>query len=379
MGEADGDVKGGAERRQKQDGARASARTRDAGMMGAESTQRVLMARTRRPDPRGITLADIARTAGVSKITVSRVLRGGPVAAETRDRVLEIVRRLGYVPNRLAGTLSSAGSNLVGVIIPSLANIVFPDVLRGAEAVLDAAGFRPVVGVTDYDPAREEGLIEAMLAWRPAGLIVTGLEHTDRSRAMLANAGIRVAELMDLDGAGLDIVVGLSNRAAGRASARHLVERGYRRLAFVGHDLGRDRRAAKRFEGFREALSESPAALVATEILPGRSSAASGREGLARILDRGDGADGVDAVYFSNDDMAMGGCFLCLSRGIAVPDQVALFGFNGLDLGQALPQPLSTIRSPRVRMGEVGARLVCGREPPAIVDLGFELIPGATA
>ncbi|WP_342241829.1 LacI family DNA-binding transcriptional regulator [Inquilinus sp. OTU3971] len=337
------------------------------------------MARTRRPDPRGITLADIARTAGVSKITVSRVLRGGPVAAETRDRVLEIVRRLGYVPNRLAGTLSSAGSNLVGVIIPSLANIVFPDVLRGAEAVLDAAGFRPVVGVTDYDPAREEGLIEAMLAWRPAGLIVTGLEHTDRSRAMLANAGIRVAELMDLDGAGLDIVVGLSNRAAGRASARHLVERGYRRLAFVGHDLGRDRRAAKRFEGFREALSESPAALVATEILPGRSSAASGREGLARILDRGDGADGVDAVYFSNDDMAMGGCFLCLSRGIAVPDQVALFGFNGLDLGQALPQPLSTIRSPRVRMGEVGARLVCGREPPAIVDLGFELIPGATA
>ncbi|MGF6230017.1 LacI family gluconate utilization system Gnt-I transcriptional repressor [Inquilinus ginsengisoli] len=337
------------------------------------------MARTRRLDPKGITLADIARTAGVSKITVSRVLRGGPVAAETRERVLEIVRRLGYVPNRLAGTLSSAGSNLVGVIIPSLANIVFPDVLRGAEAVLDAAGFRPVVGVTDYDPAREEGLIEAMLAWRPAGLIVTGLEHTDRSRAMLANAGIRVAELMDLDGAGLDIVVGLSNRAAGRASARHLIERGYRRLAYVGHDLSQDRRAAKRFEGFREALSESPAALVATEILPGRSSAASGREGLARILDRGEGADRVDAVYFSNDDMAMGGCFLCLSRGIAVPDQVALFGFNGLDLGQALPQPLSTIRSPRVRMGEVGARLVCGREPPVVVDLGFELIPGATA
>ncbi len=349
-------------------------------MMGAESTQipggSVLMARTRRPDPRGITLADVARAAGVSKITASRVLRGGPVAAETRDRVLEIVRRLGYVPNRLAGTLSSAGSNLVGVIIPSLANIVFPDVLRGVEGVLDAAGFRLVVGVTDYDPEREEGLIEAMLAWRPAGLIVTGLEHTDRGRAMLANAGIRVAELMDLDGTGLDIVVGLSNRAVGRASARHLVERGYRRLAYVGHDLGHDRRAAKRFEGFREALAESPAALVATELLPGRSSAASGREGLARILDRG---ARVDAVYFSNDDMAMGGYFLCLARGLAVPDRVALFGFNGLDLAQALPQPLSTIRSPRVQMGEVGARLVCGREPSAVVDLGFELITGATA
>lgn len=376
MGEAGGGVKGEAASRPAPGGARASARTRDAGMMGTESTQRVLMARTRRPDPRGITLVDVARAAGVSKITASRVLRGGPVAGETRERVLEVVRRLGYVPNRLAGTLSSAGSNLVGVIIPSLANIVFPDVLRGAEAVLDAAGFRPVVGVTDYDPAREEGLIEAMLAWRPAGLIVTGLEHTDRSRAMLAQAGIRVAELMDLDGTGLDIVVGLSNRAAGRASARHLIERGYRRLAYVGHDLGHDRRAAKRFEGFREALAESPAALVATEILLGRSSAASGREGLARILDRD---DRVDAVYFSNDDMAMGGCFLCLARGIAVPDRLALFGFNGLDLGQALPQPLSTIRSPRVQMGEVGARLVCGREPSTVVDLGFELIPGATA
>ncbi len=87
----------------------------------------------------------------------------------------------------------------------------------------------------------------------------------------------------------------------------------------------------------------------------------------------------LDAVYFSNDDMAIGGYFLCLSRGIAVPDRLALFGHNGLDIGRVTPQPLSTIRTPRVQVGAEGARLVCSDEPRTVIDLGFELVVGATS
>jgi LacI family gluconate utilization system Gnt-I transcriptional repressor len=205
--------------------------------------------------------------------------------------------------------------------------------------------------------------------------MIAGLEHSARARAMLAGAGIRIIEMLDTDGVGIDIVVGFSNREAGRVSARHLVSRGYRRIGYVGHDLSRDLRAAKRFEGFRSALAEAGLEVAAQAIISAPSSIEAGRDGLARILEE---APGVDAVYFSNDDMAIGGYFLCLSRAIAIPARLALFGYNGLDVARCAPQPLSTIRTPRVAVGETSARLLCSDGPPTVVELDFELIEGAT-
>ncbi|HEU0221076.1 MAG TPA: LacI family DNA-binding transcriptional regulator [Paracoccaceae bacterium] len=325
---------------------------------------------------RTVTLADVARAAGVGESTASRVLRGhGSFSAKTREIVLAAARDLGYVPNRIAGTLASTGSRLVGIVIPSLSNIVFPDLLRGANNVLVAAGFQPVIAVTDYDLEREESVIESLLSWRPAGIMVAGLEHSERAAARLRGARGRVAELLDTDGEGIDIVVGFSNREAGRAAGRHLASRDFRRIGYVGHDVGRDLRAAKRLAGFREALGEAGLHIADEEIVPAPSSIQAGRDGLARLRER---RPELDAVYFSNDDMAIGGYFHCLARGIAVPGGLAIFGHNGLDVARCAPQPLTTILTPRVAVGEMGARLVCADGPPTRVDLGFELIEGAT-
>nr|WP_245404760.1 LacI family DNA-binding transcriptional regulator [Ancylobacter gelatini] len=322
-------------------------------------------------------MSDVAREAGVGESTASRVLRRqGSSSPETREKVLGAAARLGYVPNRLAGTLASTGSNLIGIIVPSLANIVFPDLLRGAGAVLGAAGFRSVIGVTDYEPDSEEHLVESLLSWRPAGLMVAGLEHTARTRLLLAAAGIRIVEMLDTDGEGIDTVVGFSNREAGRVSARHLIARGYRRIAYIGHDLGRDRRAAKRREGFLAALAEAGLSLAAEDVVRTHSSVGAGREALDRLLAR---HPAVDAVYFSNDDMAIGGYFHCLARGIAVPTRLALFGFNGLDVARHAPQPLSTLLTPRVAIGATSARLLLADDPPGVTTLDFELIEGATS
>jgi len=333
------------------------------------------------PERRLVTLSDVAREAGVGESTVSRVLRNqGSFSKATQDRVAEAVARLGYVPNRLAGMLagsgSTAGAKLVGIVIPSLTNIVFPDLLRGATAVLDRGGFQSVIGVSDYDPEREEALIGALLSWRPAGLIVTGLEHTPGALARLRASGIRIVEMIDTDGAGLDIVVGFSNRAVGCDSARHLLERGYRRIGYVGHDITQDLRAAKRLVGFCETLQEAGCPLAEREIAAGPSSAAAGREALARLVAR---RPDLDAVYFSNDDMALGGYFHCLTDGIAVPGRLALFGFNALDIAAALPQPLTTIRTPRLEIGAAAAERLAADGPAETVDLGYELIAGATA
>jgi len=333
--------------------------------------------RSRTGNKPSATLNAVARKAGVGASTVSRVLRKqGSFSPRTRDKVLAAVEKIGYVPNYIAGTLASTRSQLVGIVIPSLTNIVFPDLLRGAHKTLHAAGYKSVIGVTEYDPSQEEVMIESMLAWRPAGLIIAGLEHTTRSRAMLVNSGVRVVEVFDIDGKGIDFVVGFSNLAAGRTSAEFLVARGYRRVGYVGHDIELDLRAGKRLRGFKLALESAGLTLAGQELVARPSSIEEGRSGLARLLARN---PAIDAVYFSNDDMAIGGYFHCLANSIAIPDQLALFGSNGLEVARFAPQPLSTIRTPRVLMGETAARLVLTDEPSRVVDLGFELIEGATA
>ncbi len=324
-----------------------------------------------------VTLTEVAAAAGVGESTASRVLRNhGSFSAATRERVLEAAARLGYVPNRIAGTLASAGSNLIGILIPSLTNIVFSDVLRGANAVIDAAGYQAVVGVTDYDPRREEALVTSMLAWRPAAMMLAGLEHSERTRLLLSASGARVVELLDLDGPGIDIVVGFSNEGSGAEAARHLIARGYRRIAYLGRDFARDVRAGKRYRGFVDTLREAGLSLVDEEFIGTGSSTGAGRTGTAAILER---TSDIDALYFANDDMAIGGYFHCLANGIAVPETLALFGHNALDVGRFAPKALSTIRTPRVGVGETGARMLLEGAPAQVVDLGFELIEGTTS
>jgi LacI family gluconate utilization system Gnt-I transcriptional repressor len=330
---------------------------------------------------RTYTLADVAERAGVSGITVSRVLRDkGPISVRTRERVMTAVAQLGYMPNRIAGTLASSGSNLIGVVLSSFTNIVFADVLGGIHSVLAPAGYQPVVGVTDYDEVEEERIVASLLAWQPAAMIVSGVNHTPATRLMLERARGRVAEIMDIDCAPLDLAVGFSHSAAGYDTARHLVSRGYRRFGYIGLDRSRDPRAARRYEGMMRGLSEAGVPLVAEAVADFPTSTHGGRKLLAGLLER---EPALDAVVFSNDDMAVGGLFHCLAAGIRPREELALFGFNALEIGQSLPVPLSTIRSRRDTIGRVAAERILETPArpaePTVIDTGYEIVEGATA
>ncbi|MGV8855334.1 MAG: LacI family DNA-binding transcriptional regulator [Devosia sp.] len=329
----------------------------------------------------GVTLAEVARLAEVSEITVSRVLRNhGPVAEATRERVLAAVRAVGYVPNRLAGGLASSGSKLVGVIVPSLSNIVFPEVLGGIRSALAGTGFQAVIGVSEYDLETEEELVASLLAWRPEAMVIAGFEHTPTARAMLEGSGVRIAEIMEIDSQPIDLAVGHSHRQAGIDTGRYLLGKGYRRFGYVGHDWVGDHRAKRRHDGLVTALAEAGLGLAANCRYNGASSTAAGRDMLAGLLAR---HTDLDVVVFSNDDMATGGVFHCLAAGIRPKSDLALFGFNGLDIGQALPTPLSTMRSNRFLTGKTAVeRLLAQRDRPAqseIIDTGYQILPGATA
>ncbi len=326
------------------------------------------------------TLADVAAASGVSEITVSRVLRNrGPVAEKTRARVLISVERLGYVPNPIAGAMASAESSLVGVILPSLSNSVFPEVLAGINAGLEGSGLTPVIGVTDYDREVEERLVRSVLAWRPAAVLLGGGGHTEGTRRLLARSPVRVAELMDSDVAPIDLAIGLSHRGAGREIARHLLARGYRRFGYVGHDWAGDERARFRYLGLEQELLAAGLDVVGSRLAPGPSSAMAGREALGALLASG---AAPDVVVFSNDDMAIGGVMHCLAAGLVPKRDLGIFGFNGLEVGQCLPQPLSTVRSNRFEVGRRAMRRLLEsrmRGEPEVIDTGFELLAGETA
>jgi LacI family gluconate utilization system Gnt-I transcriptional repressor len=328
-----------------------------------------------------VTQSEVAQLAGVSSMTVTRVLQGhNHVSPQTRSKVLAAVAELGYVPNHLAGALATAKTKLMVVIIPSLSNIVFPEVLRGANERFAAAGYQAVIGVTEYDLDKEEQLVSAMQSWRPSGWIVAGLEHTPRARQMLRESRSPVVEVMDTDGDPIDMSVGFSNSDAGRDMGRFLMNRGKRRIGYVGGNLDRDLRAAKRLAGFVQALAERGLALHGQYTADHPSSLLLGRAGLEQLLAS---HPDLDAVYFSNDDMAVGGLMHCLSAGISVPDQLALCGFNGLEIGEAVPLRLTTSRSPRYRIGQLAAEHVlarlAGQTPPRREDIGLEFIAGQTA
>ncbi|OCX65412.1 LacI family transcriptional regulator [Thioclava sp. SK-1] len=314
-------------------------------------------------------------------MTVSRVLRNrGDVSATTRERVLEAAKTLGYVPNKIAGALASQRVNLVGVIIPSFGNLVFPEVLAGISAGLEETGLQPVVGVTDYSPEKEETVLYEMLSWRPTGVIIAGLEHTDAARAMLENSAIPIVEIMDVDGAGIDSVVGISHQRAGRHMAEAILRAGYRKIGFLGTKMPDDHRARKRLAGFRAGLAEAGLTIADEEYYAGGSALAKGREMTETILAR---SPDLDFLYYSNDMIGSGGLLHCLDKGIDVPGQIGLAGFNGLPLLDGLPIKLATMDACRREIGIKAAEIIAGRPHSGViggelVELEPRLEPGDT-
>ena len=322
-----------------------------------------------------LTLRDVSQASGVSEMTVSRVLRNrGDVSQNTRDKVLLAAKQLGYVPNKIAGALASQRVNLVAVIIPSLSNMVFPEVMTGISEVLETTDLQPVVGVTDYLPEKEERVLYEMLSWRPSGVIIAGLEHSETSAMMLKASGIPVVEIMDIDGSPVDAMVGISHRRAGREMAVSILKAGYRKIGFLGTKMPLDHRARKRFEGFTEALAKSGVEVTDQEFYSGGSALVKGREMTQELLRRN---PNLDFLYFSNDLIGAGGLLYLIEKGISIPNQIGLAGFNGVELLQGLPRQLATMDACRSEIGRKAAEMIVQKvkDPKTSFEKVHELVP----
>jgi LacI family gluconate utilization system Gnt-I transcriptional repressor len=323
-----------------------------------------------------VTLAEVAARAGVSPMTVSRALRADRnVAPELIERVRLAATELEYVPDPVAQSLASSRSRNVVVLVPLLSNRVFTDLLEAAQDSLLEEGYQTLFGVTHYDANEEERLLRSYLAQRPAGILLTGSDHTEATRSMLAESRVPHVHLMEMLASSAGYSVGFSQVDAGRAVTQHLVDRGCRRIAFLGAQL--DPRVMQRATGYRECLDAAGLRLPGLEYLdPRPSSIALGAEMFERAL--ADHPD-LDGLFFCNDDLAQGGLLAALRSGIDVPGKVAIAGFNDLEGSDQMLPALTSVRTPRATIGAEGAALLKalmrGESPSnRCVDVGYELI-----
>ncbi len=333
-------------------------------------------ARRRRRSYAGLQIRDVSRLSGVSTQTVSRYFNTPhKVSEKTRAKIAEAVEATGYIPNMVAKGLSSNRTNIVAAIVPTITHSIFADVLAGISRVLEEQNHRLLISESGYSLNREEALIRELMAQRPGGIVLIGQTRTDGARALLNRLTIPVVELLEIDAPPCDLGVGFSNFNACLEMTNRLIEAGYRKIGFICAPFEANDRATRRYQGYLQAMRDA-----GIEPAPGwlRTASFSYREG-ARVFGRLIDDHPELEVVFSNDILAVGGVLECQRRGLAIPADIGICGFDDLELASLTNPPLTTVQIPRYEIGRRAATLVlaanAGERPEnTTVDVGFKIV-----
>ncbi|EPJ49649.1 MAG: hypothetical protein OFPI_23630 [Osedax symbiont Rs2] len=323
-----------------------------------------------------VTLEDIAKLLNISAITVSRALNSPEkVSDKVRIKIETAVSELGYIPNRAAKSLATNRTNTIAVVIPSISNTVFSNVIKGIYDVCTPADLDVLFANTYYSTQKEESLIAKLLTQHPDGIIITGLDLSDKSKKLLNNAAIPIVQIMETGYKDpIDMNVGISHFGAGKMMGEYLVARKYQHIGFIGAQM--DFRSQRRMSGFLTALNN--AGLEATDYILTTKAASSVKLGGQLIADILTTHPQIDAVFCNNDDIAYGAIYECQRRQLQIPQQIAIAGFNDLDASACINPSLTTIKTPLYEMGSTAAQLLVKRiknQPidNTCIDLGVEL------
>jgi LacI family transcriptional regulator len=316
-------------------------------------------------DTEHVTLDDVARLAGVSPATASRVLSKSPrgVRPELRDKVLAAASRLSYTPNPHARALARSASDIVGLIVHDIADPYFSSIAAGVTRVAEEYGAMVVLGTTLRDPEREIEYAAVLRAQRARAIVLVGSRTTDRATtgrlaAELAAFGAAGGRAACVGQASLGVpTVQPDNRAGARRLARALAGLGHRRFAVLcgPHAL---LTARDRLEGFRQGLAES--GCTADDVIEGAFTRDGGHASALDLLRRGTEATCVFAV---NDVMAVGAMAALRERGVGVPEAMSVAGYDDIATLRDTVPALTTVRLPLEEMGGRAARLVLMPDP----------------
>jgi LacI family gluconate utilization system Gnt-I transcriptional repressor len=326
---------------------------------------------------RKIRMVDVAKAAGVSPMTVSRVLKADSTVSDARRKsVLKVIDELGYVPDSLAGALSSSRSGFVAVMLRKISNYNPSSAIAVLDQILESNGLQMIIGNAGYLVEKEEALVEGMLRRRPEAFVLTGGIHTDRARRLLRGAGIPVVEAFELPADPIDHVVGFSNEVAMKRLVHRLHERGYRRMALLGGADEQSARSSQRSRGYMDAVRElglgRGIVLTVKEPLTMRE----GGEAIVRLVEE---FPEVEVALCVSDLLAFGAVMECQRRGWDVPGKIAIAGFGNSELAAECHPGITTVGSDSRKIGQDIGRVlldalegVRNNSPISSVTLGVD-------
>jgi DNA-binding LacI/PurR family transcriptional regulator len=303
-------------------------------------------------------IKEVAQRAGVSLGTVSNVLnRPDSVAPETRQRVIDAIKELGYVRNDSARHLRAGHSRTVAIVVLDVSNPFFTDVVRGAEEVVERAGGMLVVCNSGEDMARERRHLELLEEQRVRGLLITPVSDRYQKRLeRLIDRGIPVVLVDRGSGQPNRCSVAVDDLLGGRLAGQHLADAGHRRIAFVGGPFS-IRQVADRHAGAGAALSEHDGDIDLRVIETKSLSATAGREAAEAVCAMPAGKRPT-AIFCANDLLALGVLQGLTAGGLRVPQDVALVGYDDIEFAAAAAVPLTSVRQPREQLGRTAAQLL---------------------
>lgn len=302
-------------------------------------------------------MEDVARAAGVSRMTVSRAMRAdGTVSESTRERILKIVKQMNYVPDQMAGSLSTKRSGFVATLVPSLNNVHYAEMVQALTETIETTGLQILLGHTDYSIAREEQLVESMLKRRPEAIALPFDGHTDRTVKLLKQAQIPVVELWETPAKPIGYTVGFSNEQASYLMTEKLVELGYRNIAFLCETNDEWTRGAARRSGFRSAMED--AGLSPHRMIRFGTPPMSIKDGYFIGKNLKQYFDDIDCVFCVSDSPAFGVLRALQEQGVQVPNDVGVAGFGNFEVSRYAMPSITTVKVDPAEVGRTAGHLV---------------------
>lgn len=313
-----------------------------------------------------VSLADVARVAGVSTASVSRVLnKPDMVRASLRSRIEAAIQELGYIPSGAARALKTSHTRTIGAIVPTLDNPIFAHALSALQKRLASLGYTLVVAASEFDWEQEVSEARALLTHGAEGLVLIGDAHSPKLYETLRRAGVAYVNCWTYGVDGTNPCIGFDNRSAAKRLVEYLIQLGHRDVAMIAGITAGNDRAKGRVEGVRDALKAVHRNLENTRYVEQPYGILEGRNGLRALLDQS--AKQPTAIVCGNDILALGALFECQARGIEVPRMLSIAGFDDLPISAHVQPGLTTVRVPASEMGRFAAdflvQRLSGRNP----------------
>lgn len=322
-----------------------------------------------------VTIKEVAKKVGVNPSTVSRVLNGDlhlSIREETRNRILEAIKEMGYSPNPIARSLRMKTSNTIGMLIPDITNPFFPEVIKGAETAASERELSLILCNTDESSAKEKNLIKFLIDRRVDGLLLFSSRLEDETISKVEKSGIPFVLVNRGSRSNTGAYVVVDNSLGAKLAINHLIDLGHKKIAHISGFLYTET-GLERLEGYRKSLNASGLPFISEYMVEAGFAEQQGYTAMLKLLSL---EDRPTAVFVANDLMAMGAMTAIMEKGLSVPEDISVIGFDDIWIAGRITPSLTTVKIPLNEMGYLSLQIIAAKiDQREILNDRIELTP----